>query len=122
MHVGELKTGQSFGELSLIYGVPRTTTMIASNTVVLIRLEKSSFDKYVPNFFEQQVNDLLEFLKICPIFYNCSRETLLKLAIRSETKKYISDSLILGRSYKTEYLYLIRRGFVKVNFMLVLIH
>lgn len=115
MHIGELKTGQSFGELSLIYGVPRSTTMITSNFVVLIKLEKSSFDKFVPNLFEQQVNDLLEFLKICPIFYNCPRETLLKLAIRSETKKYNMDSLILGKKYKTESIYLIRRGFVKVK-------
>jgi len=89
--------------------------MVASNLVVLIKLEKSSFDKFVPNLFEKQVNDLIEFLKICPIFYNCTNEILLKLAVRSEIKKYISDSLILGRSYKTECIYLIRRGFVKVK-------
>lgn len=93
--------------------------MIASSLTVLIKLEKLSFDKFVPNFFEQQVNDMIEFLKICPIFFNCSKETLLKLAIRSENRKYNSDKLILGKSYKTEYLYLIRRGFVKVTLIFI---
>ncbi len=89
--------------------------MIASDKAVLIKLEKPSFDKYVvPNFFEQQVYDLIEFLKMCPVFYNCSKETLLKLAIRSKNKKYLSDTLILSKNYKTEYLYFIRKGFVKV--------
>jgi len=92
--------------------------MIATNSVSLIRLEKSSFDKHIPNFFEKQVNELLEFLKICPIFYQCSREILLKLAIRSDFQKYNSDREILGKTYKTEYIYLIRSGYVRVKILI----
>ena len=88
--------------------------MIAASGINLIKFDKISFDKNIPNYFQIQVNDLLEFLKICPIFYKCSNEILLKLAIRTETKKFNTDKEILGRSNKTENLYIIRSGFVKV--------
>lgn len=109
-----MKYGQTFGELSLIYGTPRTSTVIAVTNLILIRLEKSSFDKNVHNLFEDQVKDLLEFLKICPIFHNISREILLKLAIRTDSKKFITDKEIIGKRNKSENLYIIRRGTVKV--------
>ncbi len=109
-----MRTGQTFGELSLVYGAPRTTTMLSRNPVTLLKLDKAIFDKHIPNYIEQQVNNLLEFLKICPIFYKKSKEILLKLAIRSEIKKYDINKEIIGRSNKTDYIYIIRKGSIKV--------
>ena len=80
----------------------------------LIRLDKKHFDKYIPNFFESQVNNMLNFLKLCPIFFNLPKETLLKIAIKTEERKYNIRSVILGSTYKTEKINLVRAGNIKV--------
>jgi CRP-like cAMP-binding protein len=110
-----LNMGQTFGELSLIYGIERNTTNIALCNSILIKLEKIYFDKYIPNFFEKQLNEMLKFLKLCPIFHNFPKEILLKIAIRTEEKKYFTGSVICRATYKTEEINLIRLGNVKVN-------
>lgn len=109
-----MKTGQSFGELSLIYGTKRTTTITAATNTVLIKLEKKYFDMYIKEIFELQMNDLIEFLKLCPIFTKAPKEQLIKLAIRTEVKKLFSSKNVLSKKYKSEYLYIIRRGSVRV--------
>ena len=78
-------------------------------------MDKIHFDKYIPNYFEEQINELLKFLNLCPIFFNMSKETLLKIAIRTESRKLTIGSSICGSTYKTENINLIRSGNIKVN-------
>jgi CRP-like cAMP-binding protein len=113
-YIGDLKSGQTFGELSLIYGTPRSATIIAVTNSSLIKLDKSSFDMYVKDIFENQLKDQIEFMKICPIFHRVSKEMLIKLAIRTERKKFITNQVIINNKTKSEFLYIIRRGSVKV--------
>jgi hypothetical protein len=89
--------------------------MISSGNTVLLKLEKKYFDKYIKDIFEIEINDIIEFLKICPIFTKVSNETLIKLAIRTEMKKFHRGKYILEKRYKSDHLYLIRRGSVKVK-------
>jgi hypothetical protein len=110
-----LNMGQTFGELSLIYGIERNTTNIAMCYSVLIKLEKVHFDNNIPFFFEKQVNEMIKFLKLCPIFHNFPKETLLKIAIKTEGKKFSTGNVICKATYKTEQINLIRLGNVKVN-------
>jgi len=78
-------------------------------------LDKIHFDKFIPNFFEKQVNEMVKFLKLCPIFFNLSKETLLKIAIRTEGKKLAIGNSICKATYKTEQINLIRLGNIKVE-------
>lgn len=110
-----MKTGQSFGELSLIYGTTRHYTMTAATNCVLLKLEKKYFDQYIKSIFEEQINDLINFLKICPIFTKVPKEQLIKLAIRTEVKKLYSEKHVIKKKYKSDHLYIIRRGSVKVK-------
>ena len=66
-NIGVLKAGQTFGELSLLYGTPRSASIVSVTNSALIKIEKEPFDKYVKNIFENQLQDQIEFLKICPI-------------------------------------------------------
>jgi len=90
--------------------------MTAATTCVLLKLEKKLYDQYIKAIFELQINDLIEFLKICPIFTKVPKEKLIKLAIRIEIKKLHSDKSVIQKKYKSDHLYIIRRGSVKVNF------
>lgn len=114
-NLGLLKDGETFGELALLYGTPRTATISAVTTTHLIKIEKDSFDKYVKNLFENQLQDRIEFLQICPIFNKVEKDSLIKLGIRTEMKQFNTGKLILDQGIKTDLIYIIRRGTVKVT-------
>lgn len=113
-YIGDLKAGQTFGELSLIYGTPRSATIIAVINSALIKIDKASFDTYVKDIFDNQLKDQIDFMKICPIFHKIPKETLIKLAITTERKKFITNQVILKSKNKSDNLYIVRRGTVKV--------
>ena len=114
-NIGVLKSGQTFGELALLYGTPRSATIISVTNSALIKIDKAPFDKYVKNIFENQLQDQIEFLKICPVFHNISKDLLIKLGIRTEVKKYSTGQIILEEGKKCELLFIIRRGTVKIS-------
>ena len=114
-NIGVLKDGQTFGELALLYGTPRTASIVAMTNSSLIKIDKAAFDKYVKNVFENQLQDQIEFLKICPLFQKIEKDLLIKLGVRTEIKKYSTGQNILQSSYKVDRIYLIRRGGVKVT-------
>ena len=80
-NIGVLKDGQTFGELALLYGTPRTASIVAMTNSSMIRIDKSEFDKYVKNIFENQLQDQIEFLKICPLFQKINKDLLIKLEL-----------------------------------------
>jgi len=89
--------------------------MTSATNTILLKLEKKYFDIYIKAVFEEQLNDLIDFMKICPIFTKVPKEQLIKLAIRCEIKKLHSEKTILQKKYKSDHLYIIRRGTVKVK-------
>lgn len=113
-YIGDLKAGQSFGELSLIYGTERSATIISVTNSTLIKINKLSFDTYVKDIFETQLKDQIDFMKICPIFHKIEKEKLIKLAIRSEIKKFIANKDIFNPNQLVDFVYIIRRGSIKV--------
>jgi CRP-like cAMP-binding protein len=113
-YIGDLKAGQTFGELSLIYGTARSATIISVTNSAMIKIDKISFDSYVKDIFENQMKDQIDFMKICPIFHRITKETLIKLAITTERKKYNKDQVITRYKFKSDYVYIIRRGTVRV--------
>ena len=114
-NIGVLKDGQTFGELALLYGTPRSASIVAVTNSSLIKIEKAPFDKYVKNIFENQLQDQIEFLKICPIFQKIDKDSLIKLGVRTEIKKYSTGQVILENNYKVDKIYIIRRGGAKVT-------
>ena len=114
-NIGVLKAGQTFGELSLLYGSPRAASIVSVTNSALIKIDKEPFDKYVKNIFENQLQDQIEFLKICPIFNKIDQDLLIKLGIRTEVKKYSTGQIILKPDMKYEQLFIIRRGTIKVT-------
>jgi hypothetical protein len=92
-----------------------------------LRLDKSSFDEYVKDIFENQLKDQIEFMQICPIFHSVKKETLIKLTIRTENKRYKQDQEIFETpklkedqkpnevKIKPDIFFMIRRGNVRVS-------
>lgn len=114
-YIGDLKTGQTFGELSLIYGTERSATIVAVTNSNMIKIDKISFDSYVKDIFETQLKDEIDFMKTCPIFNKIEKERLVKLAIRTEMVKYSSGKEIMKMNIKPDVIYIVRRGSVEVS-------
>ncbi len=114
-YIGDLKAGQTFGELSLIYGTPKTATIISVTNSSLIKIDKVNFDSFVKDIFENQLKDQIDFMKICPIFHRISKEILVKLAITTDRRKFMTGQTILKIGSRVESLFIIRRGSVKVS-------
>ena len=113
-NIGELRDGEIFGELALLYNIPRTASIISLTDTSLIKIDKNPFNKYLKNLFEGQLQDQIEFLQICPIFKNLKKDLIIKLGIRSVVKKFATGQVILKNDSKCDSIYVIRRGTVKV--------
>jgi CRP-like cAMP-binding protein len=114
-NIGELTDGDFFGEVSLIYNIPRTATITALTETFLIRIDKHPFNRYLKHLFEGQLEDQIEFMKLCPIFKDMPKDQLIKLAIRANVKKFATGQTILKTDSKCDSIYIIRRGTVKVT-------
>ena len=114
-NIGELTDGNYFGEISLIYNLPRTSTVTAVTDTSLIRIDRNPFNRYLKHLFEGQLEDLIEFMELCPIFRDMPKDLLIHLAIRSNVKKFATGQIILKPESKCDNIYLIRRGTVKVT-------
>ena len=113
-NIGELKDGEIFGELALLYNIPRTASIIALTETSLIKIDKIPFNKYLKNLFEGQLQDQIEFLEICPLFHKLPKDLIIKLGIRAVIKKYATGQVILKNDSKCDSIFIIRRGTVKV--------
>ena len=113
-NIGELKDGDIFGELALLYNIPRTATITSLTETSLIKIDKIPFNKYLKNLFEGQLEDQIEFLQICPIFNKLSKDLIIKLGIRANIKKFATGQVILKNDSKCDSIFVIRRGTVKV--------
>ena len=113
-NIGELKDGDIFGELALLYNIPRTASIIALTETSLIKIDKIPFNKYLKNLFEGQLQDQIEFLEICPLFHKLPKDLIIKLGIRAVIKKFVTGQVILKNDSKCDSIFIIRRGTVKV--------
>ena len=75
--VSELKKGDSFGELSLLFAQPRLGTAIALEKTELISLSRESYEKIIKVLFNQKNHSSLglehfKFLQKIPLFFKMS--------------------------------------------------
>ena len=114
-NICELSDGDFFGEIALIYNIPRTATITALTETSLIRIDKHPFNRYLKHLFEGQLEDQIEFMQLCPIFNGMPKDLLIKLGIRANIKKFATGQIILKNDDKCDSIYIIRRGTVKVT-------
>ena len=114
-NLGELTDGDFFGELALIYNIPRTATITALTETSLMRIDKHPFNRYLKHLFEGQLEDQIEFMQLCPIFSKMPKNLLIDLGIRAKVKKFATGQIILKNDSKCDCIYIIRRGTVKVS-------
>lgn len=102
--------------MALKNGTNRTASVIALTKACLIRIDKSDFDLFVKDDLENQLQDQIEFMLLCPIFHKIAKQTLVELCIRNENVKFTTGKEIFTglASSRIDFIYIVRRGSVKV--------
>lgn len=72
--MAELNKGKSFGELALIYGEPRSATIVAIEPSDLIVLDKYTYDKIIKGLQLDQIDSITEFFEFFPLFHDLDRK------------------------------------------------
>lgn len=92
--VAELNKGKSFGELALIYGAPRSATVIAVEPSDLIVLDKYTYDRIIKGLQLDQIESITEFFEFFPLFHDLDRKYLLNIATKVIYKILPTNTII----------------------------
>ncbi len=112
--MAELKKGDSFGELSLIYGATRAATVVTSEPSDLIILNKSTYDKVVKGVQVEHIDQVIQFFKNFPVFQELEKESLVHLATKSMYRKFSSNTVVMRQGDEPFSVYFIKSGRFKV--------
>ena len=112
--VAELRSGNSFGELALLYGQPRAATAVSLEITELIVLSKDGYDKVIRSVQSEQINSNFTFLKSLGMFRDVSAETIKYLSKIATLRKYPPHTTIISQDEKPKGIYFIYSGSVKL--------
>ena len=88
MNVADFKTGDSFGEISLLENKLRTATIIANETTYLLILDKQHFNDILAAVHLGCVNRKYDFLRSLSAFDGWSKLALRRISYHFEEKTY----------------------------------
>ena len=117
--ISELHKGDSFGELSLLFGNPRSGTAVILEKTELISLSRESYDLTIKVKYKQENNSALgyehfNFLRTIPLFSKMSKLSARYLTQIAVIKKYPASSQIIRQGDLTGFIFVIYSGSVKL--------
>eukprot|EP00427_Karlodinium_veneficum_P036876 CAMPEP_0169297004 /NCGR_PEP_ID=MMETSP1016-20121227/65466_1 /TAXON_ID=342587 /ORGANISM="Karlodinium micrum, Strain CCMP2283" /LENGTH=275 /DNA_ID=CAMNT_0009388481 /DNA_START=252 /DNA_END=1076 /DNA_ORIENTATION=- len=116
--VAELSAGTLFGELALMYDVPRTATIVCSSPrVCLGMIEGSSFRKTLAVAKERTLEETLGFLSNHAMFSKLSLDEKMMLANALHSQMFMPGNALIGESQssKVDWMFLVQEGTVEVT-------
>merc|ERR1719362_473388 len=112
--VGDLGPGDSFGELALLYSIPRSATVVATSSASLWVMERTAFQAAVTKGSQQPVSPkFLNFLQGIKLFRGVPRATMEVLSRSLIPKWFGNGEEIIGDGEFQECFYILRTGEVQ---------
>ncbi|RHZ75674.1 hypothetical protein Glove_212g32 [Diversispora epigaea] len=111
----ELGGGTSFGELALMYNVPRAATIRAKTNATLWRLDRVNFRKTLSNCAYHKRKTYETFLRSVSLFNLLTSPEVVKLADSLEPFNYVDGEFIITQGDPGEYFYILEQGQVSVS-------
>src|SRR5262245_33678106 len=116
-----MSEGELFGEMSCLYRLPRTTTVVAERDGYVLELLRNILDKMYGNKkFKEQVDAAYRQRRLgialsnVPLVRNLDAKLLEALRDRAELKEFEPGDLICDEHDRADTMYIIRSGFIKV--------
>lgn len=115
VEVGTCTTGSHFGDLALLYNVPRGATCIAATDVTVWKLDRKTFQFVTASRVEKEGSDILNVLKKVPFLKELDamslglvRDALVQLNFSEGTK--IVEKGEIGKTF-----YIVMKGSIKIH-------
>ena len=73
------EAGESFGELSLLYGVPRALSIAATRNCVFMTIHKDDFNHFLKRFEKKKKDQIVDFFKNVTFLQGLSNQSIVKM-------------------------------------------
>jgi cGMP-dependent protein kinase len=108
--MGTMGSGTVFGELAILYNVPRAATVTATTECVLWVIDRFSFRKIARNIAESTIQQVVAFLAEVPLLRALSASEREKIAEAVEEKFVTAGETVVYEGEEGHCMYLLVRG------------
>jgi len=116
--IAQLSAGHMFGELAMLYDVPRTATIVcASHRAVLCKIRGPCFRRCLARFKERTLSDTLRFLNSHDLFSKLALEEKRLFANVLCPEVFELGALLIDENVGTsaDWMYLVQEGSVEIT-------
>eukprot|EP00917_Polyrhabdina_sp_WS-2016_P016961 GHVP01036655.1.p1 GENE.GHVP01036655.1~~GHVP01036655.1.p1 ORF type:complete len:427 (+),score=63.21 GHVP01036655.1:71-1351(+) len=105
-----LYPGSFFGEISLLYGEPRTATIISKTNSLIFSIHTNTFRSIIIKLSEKKRINRLKFLYNIPIFKELPNDVIEELIRSFSEKKYYKGEVIVKENDEGDHFFVIING------------
>lgn len=108
--VGKAKTGNSFGELALLYTCPRAATVQAAEATVLFRVDQTTFRYILQNQTRKGARDKVDLLLKIPFLRDLPDEDVEQLTAVMTPHKFAVGEYLMRKGDAADNFYIVQEG------------
>lgn len=110
----DIGAGREFGEIAVIRGEPRASTITAAQETDMLIIRKDMYIKYCGKQRIQFVREVQNFYEENYLMRGVSHDSKKKLANKSFPKKYLANQTLVRQGDKADTIFFISKGGVKL--------
>ncbi|CAK82587.1 unnamed protein product (macronuclear) [Paramecium tetraurelia] len=110
----ELKTGDGFGELALLYNAPRSASVKCFENCNLWGIDRNTFRRAVEEMITKEYEENRKFMEVVRFFHNLTNEQKDAIAAVLIVQKFYKNQIIVNEGDPGSSFYIIKEGTVSV--------
>lgn len=110
----ELKAGDGFGELALLYNAPRSASVKALEECYLWGIDRNTFRRAVEEMITKEYEENRKFMEVVRFFHNLTNEQKDAIAAVLIVQKFYKNQIIVTEGDPASSFYIIKEGQVTV--------
>ncbi|EGR28852.1 protein kinase domain protein [Ichthyophthirius multifiliis] len=110
----ELKAGDGFGELALLYNAPRSASVKALEHCFLWGIDRNTFRRAVEEMITKEYEENRKFMEVVRFFHNLTNEQKDAIAAVLIVQKFYKNQVIVTEGDPASSFYIIKEGNVTV--------
>lgn len=112
--ISQLKQGDTIGDLTSTTEVPRISSILAKDLLILAVLKKEDYNKILTQEEEKIIKEKVNFLYKLPIFNGYTRQNVKKLSWLFQEIKYKKGQYVYRENYPADCLFFVYEGEFKL--------
>lgn len=113
--VGQLGSGQSFGELALLYDTNRQATIRAEAKSVAFMLDRETFRYIIAHSSDNRRGEVARALSNVPLLSGLTQQQIAKISDSVEIVKFEAGEYVIRKGSEGNIFYMVKEGTVRVK-------